>query len=180
MNKLFQILGAVTLLSMLSACSDFRKAIGTEKSSPDEFQVVVRPSLVLPPNFSSRPTAATGAQTAATVASDAQAQASVLLGARETGASDYSDIFAFDKIVEDVRSKVDEETAGIKFLVACLTLVLLSIRWQKIDVSAAIGWKIEAFHMARHLLSIRCFKTAFWLSRSPDGRCYSSSARAAC
>jgi len=115
MNKLFQILGAVTLLSMLSACSDFRKAIGTEKSSPDEFQVVVRPSLVLPPNFSSRPTAATGAQTAATVASDAQAQASVLLGARETGASDYSDIFVFDKIVEDVRSKVDEETAGIKF-----------------------------------------------------------------
>ncbi|MBT5255739.1 MAG: DUF3035 domain-containing protein [Alphaproteobacteria bacterium] len=115
MNKLFQILGAVTLLLMLSACSDFRKAIGTEKSSPDEFQVVVRPSLVLPPNFSSRPTAATGAQTAATVASDAQAQASVLLGARETGASDYSDIFAFDKIVEDVRSKVDEETAGIKF-----------------------------------------------------------------
>ena len=115
MNKLFQILGAVTLLSMLSACSDFRKAIGTEKSSPDEFQVVVRPSLVLPPDFSSRPTAATGAQTAATVASDAQAQASVLLGARETGASDYSDIFAFDKIVEDVRSKVDEETAGIKF-----------------------------------------------------------------
>ena len=115
MNKLFQILGAVTLLSMLSACSDFRKAIGTEKSSPDEFQVVVRPSLVLPPNFSSRPTAATGAQTAATVASDAQAQASVLLGARETGASDYSDVFAFDKIVEDVRSKVDEETAGIKF-----------------------------------------------------------------
>jgi hypothetical protein len=115
MNKLFQILGAVTLLSMLSACSDFRKAIGTEKSSPDEFQVVVRPSLVLPPNFSTRPTAATGAQTAATVASDAQAQASVLLGARETGASDYSDIFAFDKIVEDVRSKVDEETAGIKF-----------------------------------------------------------------
>ena len=115
MNKLFQILGAVTLLSMLSACSDFRKAIGTEKSSPDEFQVVVRPSLVLPPNFSSRPTAATGAQTAATVASDAQAQASVLLGARKTGASDYSDLFAFDKIVEDVRSKVDEETAGIKF-----------------------------------------------------------------
>jgi hypothetical protein len=115
MNKLFQILGAVTLLSMLSACSDFRKAIGTEKSSPDEFQVVVRPSLVLPPNFSSRPTAATGAQTAAAVASDAQAQASVLLGARETGASDYSDVFAFDKIVEDVRSKVDEETAGIKF-----------------------------------------------------------------
>jgi hypothetical protein len=39
----------------------------------------------------------------------------VLLGAREVGASDYSELFAFDKIVDDIRSKVDEETAGIKF-----------------------------------------------------------------
>ena len=115
MNQPFQILGAVILLSMLSACSDFRKAIGTEKSSPDEFQVVVRPSLVLPPNFGVRPTAAAAKQTAATAATDAQSQASVLLGAREVGASDYSELFAFDKIVDDIRSKVDEETAGIKF-----------------------------------------------------------------
>jgi hypothetical protein len=115
MNQPFQILGAVILLSMLSACSDFRKAIGTEKSSPDEFQVVVRPPLVLPPDFGARPTAAAAKQTAATAATDAQSQASVLLRAREVGASDYSEIFAFDKIIDDIRSKVDEETAGIKF-----------------------------------------------------------------
>ena len=33
----------------LGGCSDFRKAIGEEKSSPDEFEVVVRPPLSLPP-----------------------------------------------------------------------------------------------------------------------------------
>ena len=34
---------AMCLIGLLvSGCSDFRKAIGTEKSSPDEFEVVVR------------------------------------------------------------------------------------------------------------------------------------------
>ena len=37
------------VLLICSACSDFRRAIGTEKSSPDEFEVVVRPPLSLPP-----------------------------------------------------------------------------------------------------------------------------------
>ena len=115
MSQLFRIFVIVVLLPMLTACSDFRRAIGTEKSSPDEFQVVVRPSLVLPPNFAARPNAQSGPQTVASSPSDAESRASVLLGARETGASDYSDLFAFDKIAEDVRSKVDEETAGIKF-----------------------------------------------------------------
>ena len=40
-----------------TACSDYRRAIGTEKSTPDEFQVVVRPPLSLPPDFTSRPDA---------------------------------------------------------------------------------------------------------------------------
>ena len=31
--------------ALLSGCSDFRQAIGSEKSAPDEFQVVVRPPL---------------------------------------------------------------------------------------------------------------------------------------
>ena len=35
----------------LIGCSDFRKAIGEEKSSPDEFEVVVRPPLSLPPSL---------------------------------------------------------------------------------------------------------------------------------
>ncbi len=115
MIHFFRIFFIFALLSMLSACSDFRRAIGTEKSSPDEFQVVMRPSLVLPPNFAARPNAQSGVQTVAASPSDAGSQASLLLGARKTGATDYSDLFAFESIVEDVRRKVDEETAGIQF-----------------------------------------------------------------
>ncbi len=57
------------LLTGIAGCSDFRKAIGKEKSTPDEFQVVVRPPLSLPPGFADRPETIverqiTGAQTA--------------------------------------------------------------------------------------------------------------------
>ena len=39
----------MALVIALAGCSDFRRAVGTEKSSPDEFSVVVRPPLSLPP-----------------------------------------------------------------------------------------------------------------------------------
>ncbi|MGB1869635.1 MAG: DUF3035 domain-containing protein, partial [Candidatus Puniceispirillaceae bacterium] len=45
----------MALLIGLAGCSDFRRAVGTEKSSPDEFEVVVRPPLSLPPGFTDRP-----------------------------------------------------------------------------------------------------------------------------
>ena len=45
----------MALLIGLTGCSDFRRAVGKEKSTPDEFKVVVRPPLSLPPGFSDRP-----------------------------------------------------------------------------------------------------------------------------
>ena len=53
------------LIAGLTGCSDFRQAIGTEKSSPDEFEVVVRPPLSLPPGFGARPSAGDNGQVAA-------------------------------------------------------------------------------------------------------------------
>lgn len=41
----------------LGACSDTRKAIGWEKATPDEFRVVTRAPLTLPPDFGLRPPA---------------------------------------------------------------------------------------------------------------------------
>ena len=38
-----------------SGCSDARRALGLEKSPPDEFQVVSRAPLTLPPDYSLRP-----------------------------------------------------------------------------------------------------------------------------
>ena len=53
-NNMYLIFMIIILLFM-SACSDFRRAIGTEKSSPNEFEVITRPPLSLPPDFMERP-----------------------------------------------------------------------------------------------------------------------------
>lgn len=48
--------GLVAALT-LGACADTRKAIGWDKVSPDEFNVVTRAPLTLPPDFGLRPPA---------------------------------------------------------------------------------------------------------------------------
>lgn len=46
---------AMALPLALSACSDAKRALGYEKAPPDEFQVVARAPLSMPPDFSLRP-----------------------------------------------------------------------------------------------------------------------------
>src|ERR1700730_15296761 len=49
---------ALVMLSLsLSGCSDFKKVIGIEKTSPDEFAVESRAPLTIPPDFDLRPPA---------------------------------------------------------------------------------------------------------------------------
>lgn len=107
-----------------SGCSGFRKAIGEEKSSPDEFEVVVRPPLSLPPSFFANATQLTeNAPVASSVSSssddspiDARSVAAATLGATEGRAADnYEQIFDFSVVPEDIREIVDEETYGIRF-----------------------------------------------------------------
>ena len=115
-----------------SGCSGFRKAIGEEKSSPDEFEVVVRPPLSLPPNFfassdqltenanSSASSSATAVASAATSAADspidARSVAAAALGAAEGRAADsYATVFDFSAVPDNIRQIVDEETYGIRF-----------------------------------------------------------------
>ena len=108
----FTLLGSVIVF--FSACSDFKRTIGTEKSSPDEFEVVVRPPLSLPPQFSSRP-AGKDTDTAAVAASNALGKSKLILNQSDVNATSFHDLFAFDQIEKDIRVKVDEETAGIRF-----------------------------------------------------------------
>ena len=110
---------AVCLLGMLvSGCSDFRKAIGTEKSSPDEFEVVVRPPLALPPGFaatSDELVSEPNADGTLNTSTDARSVAAATLGVLEGGAGEgYEQIFNFAAIDDDVRRLVDEETYGIQ------------------------------------------------------------------
>jgi len=106
-----------------SGCSGFRKAIGEEKSSPDEFEVVVRPPLSLPPNFFASSTQLTESASAAPAAAsspdspiDARSVATATLGVSEGQvAGSYARIFDFSAVPANIREIVDEETYGIRF-----------------------------------------------------------------
>lgn len=115
------IMMAVILLSilMLSACSSGKDLIGG-KNAPDEFEVVIRPPLTLPPNFSLRPTDDVNDALTATLA-QTQSQTSVigqsvsLFGTTQTAnASSFEELFGTDEITPNIRNIIDEETLGIQ------------------------------------------------------------------
>lgn len=51
------IVFVAALVTSLAACENMKKQLGLTKQSPDEFSVVTRAPLTLPPNFSLRPPA---------------------------------------------------------------------------------------------------------------------------
>src|SRR5580658_9679275 len=51
------VLGAVELALTLSACDSLRRDAGLTKQAPDEFAVVTKAPLIIPPNFNLRPPA---------------------------------------------------------------------------------------------------------------------------
>ena len=109
----------VVLTAGLSACSDFRRAIGEGKSAPDEFQVVVRAPLSLPPGFGDSPedvvkSSQNGGMNAQTSGVNAQASTANLLGSQTVEGSEFAGLFDFSGVPDDIRTKVDEETYGIQ------------------------------------------------------------------
>ena len=102
----------VVLTAGLSACSDFRRAIGEGKSAPDEFQVVVRAPLSLPPGFGDSPEDIV--KSSQTSGVNAQASTANLLGSQTIDVSEFASLFDFSGVPDDIRTKVDEETYGIQ------------------------------------------------------------------
>ncbi|HSR72283.1 MAG TPA: DUF3035 domain-containing protein [Kiloniellales bacterium] len=54
-RSLSKIALAASLVLALSACEGFRKQVGLTKQSPDEFRVVSRAPLTMPPDYNLRP-----------------------------------------------------------------------------------------------------------------------------
>ena len=111
---------SLSIVGVVAAgCSDIRRAIGTEKSAPDEFEVVVRPPLSLPPAFAaSAADLSDGASPASTNSGkmDAASRAANIFGANEGSAIDgYGQIFNFAAVPDNIRQIIDEETYGIRF-----------------------------------------------------------------
>ena len=103
----------MVLLAGLAGCSDFRRAVGTEKSSPDEFEVVVRPPLSLPPGFTDRPEDILAKEKKA-AGVNAETSAEAMLAAGISASADFEQLFDFSDVPDDIRAKVDAETYGIQ------------------------------------------------------------------
>lgn len=112
---------AVVAAAALSACSDARKAIGLERTSPDEFVVVSRAPLTVPPDMQSLPKPNPGAvrpqegsvtdQAAAAVLGKQTARQRQATGGAAGGGQSVLLAQAGAKGVDpDVRRKVEQET----------------------------------------------------------------------
>jgi hypothetical protein len=105
---------------MLSACSSGNGLIGA-KNAPDEFEVVIRPPLTLPPNFTLRPNDDNDDETASVSRANTQASVSAigqsqkLFGTNDSAnASSFEELFGTDQIIPNIRNIIDEETLGIQ------------------------------------------------------------------
>ena len=107
----FLIIFVLLLLGMLSSCSDFRKAVGKEKVIPDEFSVVVTPSLLIPPGYEINPKALKNKESLETSGNFNLNEEINIKDKKE--ANSFREIFHTNNIPKDIRKLVDEETLGI-------------------------------------------------------------------
>lgn len=103
---------ALAGITLLSGCSGFDRALGKTKTSPDEFQVVVRPPLTLPPNFNLRPDDDLAAEPARNDAVSVTDQ--VLTQSATAQVSGLDSLFGLNEAEPDIRTTIDEETIGIQ------------------------------------------------------------------
>ena len=117
MTKTFRL--SLAGLLLLASCANVNDAINLRKLPPDEFQVVFRPPLTLPPDFSLRPEASTA--NGSTVIGGGQVDISAvgltdeLLTDKQRGdASGFDVLFGTDEIVPNIRNTIDSETLGVQ------------------------------------------------------------------
>ena len=72
MKKQYLLLTAVLLSLALASCSNVKKELGVGRNSPDEFTVVKRAPLTMPPDYSLRPPNDDGAPPASVIADQAK------------------------------------------------------------------------------------------------------------
>lgn len=129
----FLALAAVAALS-LGACSSVKKELGVGRNSPDEFLVVKRAPLTLPPDYGLRPPSSGEVTPASTVSNRAK---TVLMGEPE-GTTDAGDADAAlldkmgaDAANPDIRGIINKENGYIEL--KNRTLVDKLMFWQDED-----------------------------------------------
>ena len=107
------VLGLSALTMMTSGCSNVDEALGKTKSAPDEFEVVVRPPLTLPPNFNLNPENDT-AEAPVSSTDAVSVSTRVLTNNASTDASVFDTLLGTENRVAGIRELVNEETYGIQ------------------------------------------------------------------
>jgi hypothetical protein len=116
------VLAAVGLATTLGGCGDIRRALGYEKSIPDEFAVVSRAPLAIPPDYSLRPPQPGAAPSQEVAAQDRAKEAIFRAGPqqatlppaatnRSAGEGAFLDAAGAPKADPNIRAHVADDTA---------------------------------------------------------------------
>ena len=107
------VLGLSALTMTTSGCSSVDEALGKTKSAPDEFEVVVRPPLTLPPNFNLNPENDT-AEAPVSSTDAVSVSTRVLTKGATTDGSLFDSLLGTENRIAGIRVFVNEETYGIQ------------------------------------------------------------------
>jgi hypothetical protein len=118
--RIVKILGVIAAAALVSGCEDTRRALGIDKSVPDEFAVVSRAPLVMPPDFNLRPPAPGAERPQEGTAAD---QARSALVGRErfaqyrargfsSGEVKLLELAGTGGVPPDIRQRLDRETSA--------------------------------------------------------------------
>ncbi|PWC88049.1 hypothetical protein TSO5_23055 [Azospirillum sp. TSO5] len=133
------LIGLALAALTLAGCSDVRRSIGLDRQSPDEFAVVSRAPLTLPPSMqdlpkprpgAARPQDSTPTQTAAGAVFGGGARRTGKAAGESTGErSLVAQASARDGIDPNIRTKVDQETTQL--IIADKSWIDSLLFWQK-------------------------------------------------
>ncbi|AIB12424.1 hypothetical protein ABAZ39_10515 [Azospirillum argentinense] len=117
------LLGLALVALALTGCSDVRRSIGLDRQSPDEFTVVSRAPLTMPPSLARLPEPRPGAARPQDATSAAVAAASVFGGSSRTAATAAGHTAGESALIAQagakggiepgIRNKVDQETTQL-------------------------------------------------------------------
>jgi hypothetical protein len=111
-SKFLTIFSCFLLLVVsLSGCSDFRKAVGKEKVIPDEFSVLVTPSIIIPPGYKIDPEVIKGANlNKSRIENDLIKNLNI---ENKNNVTSFQELFISKGVPKNIRKIVDEESLGI-------------------------------------------------------------------
>ncbi|MDE1151929.1 MAG: DUF3035 domain-containing protein [Micavibrio sp.] len=110
------VLLAAALLVSVAGCSSVKKEFGVGRQSPDEFMVVKRAPLTLPPDYDLRPPSADSAPPASEAANQAKTAMLGAQGAEATKGSAENELLTkmgAQSASADIRSTIDRENGII-------------------------------------------------------------------